>query len=331
MGTGRNAVALDRVADRARHRICRRGDRYRPQALARAQAAARGRIRDHRLRDAGAAAGAGLGADGAARRQGRAGDARFASRCSFAQTIARLEDEIRELAGEDFNIGSPKQLGEILFDKMSLRRREAHQDRRLEHRRRRARGAGGRRPRAAAQGSRLAAAGQAEEHLYRRAAHLHPSRDGPRAHLLRARRHHDGAALVGRAEFAEHPGAHSRRAAPSARPSWPDKGKKLISADYSQIELRVLAHMADTPTLRQAFADGLDIHAMTASRDVRRADRRHGPRHPAPRQGDQFRHHLRHLLGRARRPARHRPGARPAPTSRPISSASPASATTWRR
>jgi DNA polymerase-1 len=39
---------------------------------------------------------------------------------SFAQSLARLEDEIKELAGEDFNIGSPKQLGEILFDKMSL-------------------------------------------------------------------------------------------------------------------------------------------------------------------------------------------------------------------
>src|SRR6185312_7248998 len=44
-----------------------------------------------------------------------------------------------------------------------------------------------------------------------------------------------------------------------------EPGTKLVSADYSQIELRLLAEVAEVPALRQAFRDGLDIHAMTAS------------------------------------------------------------------
>jgi hypothetical protein len=68
----------------------------------------------------------------------------------------------------------------------------------------------------------------------------------------------------------------------------------------------VLAHIADIPQLKQAFADGLDIHAMTASRCSACRSKGMPIRGAPPRQGDQFRHHLRHFGLRPRQPARHR-------------------------
>ena len=183
---------------------------------------------------------------------------------SFAQSLARLEDEIRELAGEDFNIGSPKQLGEILFDKMSL--------------------LGGRRTKTGAWSTDASALEElaAEGHELPRKVldwrllaklkstytdalptYIHP--ETGRLHTSYAL----AATTTGRLSSLE-PNLQNIPVRTSEgrairKAFVPDKGKRLISADYSQIELRVLAHMADTPTLRQAFADGLDIHAMTAS------------------------------------------------------------------
>jgi len=183
---------------------------------------------------------------------------------SFAQTIARLEDEIRALAGEEFNIGSPKQLGEILFDKMSL--------------------PGGRRTKTGAWSTDAAALEElaVQGHDLPRKVldwrllaklkstytdalptYIHP--ETGRVHTTYAL----AASTTGRLSSVEPNLQNIPVRTPEGRAIRKafvaEKGKKLISADYSQIELRVLAHMADTPTLRQAFADGLDIHAMTAS------------------------------------------------------------------
>jgi len=183
---------------------------------------------------------------------------------SFGQTIARLEDEIRDLAGEDFNIGSPKQLGEILFDKMSL--------------------SGGRRTKTGAWSTDAAALEElaAEGHELPRKvlewrvlaklkstytdalpAYIHP--ETGRVHTSYALAATTTGRLSSQDPNLQNIPVRTAEGRAIRKAFVPEKGKKLISADYSQIELRVLAHMADTPTLRQAFADGLDIHAMTAS------------------------------------------------------------------
>lgn len=193
-------------------------------------------------------------------------DRQILSRLSgeLAQKAAAFEDEIYELAGERFNIGSPKQLGDILFGKMGL--------------------AGGSKTKTgqwstsaqvledlAAQGEPLPRKIVDWRQLTKLKStytdalpgYVHP--ETKRVHTSYSM----AATTTGRLSSSEpnlqnipvrNPEGRKIRTAFISTP-----GHKLLSADYSQIELRVLAHVADIPQLRQAFADGVDIHAMTAS------------------------------------------------------------------
>ena len=183
---------------------------------------------------------------------------------AFAQKMAGLEDEIHELAGERFNVASPKQLGEILFDKFSL--------------------AGGKRGKTGAYGTGadvledLAAEGHdlpARVLDWRQVAKLKSTyTDALQDHINpETGRVHTSYVIAG---------ANTGRLA-STDPNLQNipvrteegrrirtafvagPGHKLVSLDYSQIELRILAHVAGIDSLRQAFRDGHDIHAMTAS------------------------------------------------------------------
>ncbi len=182
----------------------------------------------------------------------------------FAQKMAQLEESIYKLAGEKFNLGSPKQLGEILFEKMSL--------------------SGGRKTKTGAWSTdadvleELAAQGHdlPKEILdWRQLSKLKSTYTDALPNFVNSRtgRIHTSYALAstttGRLSSNDpnlqnipirtQEGREIRTAFVAA------KGMKLISADYSQIELRLLAHIADIPALKKAFAEGLDIHAMTAS------------------------------------------------------------------
>ncbi len=193
-------------------------------------------------------------------------DRQILSRLSgeLAQGAARLEDEIFTLAGERFTIGSPKQLGDILFGKMGLEGGTKTKT--------------GQWSTSASVLEDLAAAGfelprkivdwrqlTKLKSTYTDAlpGYVHPQ----------TKRVHTSYSLAstttGRLSSSE-PNLQNipvrtaeGRKIRTAFISTP--GHKLISADYSQIELRVLAHVADIPQLTQAFADGVDIHAMTAS------------------------------------------------------------------
>ncbi len=182
----------------------------------------------------------------------------------FAKNQTALEKDIHKLAGENFNIGSPKQLGDILFGKFGL--------------------PGGKKTKTGAWSTDVdvlegvAAEGHdiARKVLdWRQLAKLRGTYTDALPNYIHPKtgRVHTSYAMAststGRLASSDpnlqnipirtEEGRRIRQAFVAA------KGCQLISADYSQIELRLLAHIADIPELKKAFADGLDIHAMTAS------------------------------------------------------------------
>jgi DNA polymerase-1 len=193
-------------------------------------------------------------------------DRQILSRLSgeLAQGAARLEEEIYQLIGERINIGSPKQLGDILFGRMGL--------------------PGGSKTKTGqwSTSAQLLEDLAAEGHelprkivdwrqltklksTYTDALPGFINPDTKRVHTSYAL----AATTTGRLSSSD-PNLQNIpvRTAEGRKIRTAfitDKSHRLVSADYSQIELRVLAHVAEIPQLRQAFADGADIHAITAS------------------------------------------------------------------
>jgi len=204
-----------------------------------------------------------------ARMEGRgiAIDRQMLSRLSgdFAQRAAGLEAFAHELAGEKFNLGSPKQLGDILFGKMGLPGGTKTKTGAW------ATGAGVLEDLADKEGVPLAKVILDWRGLtklmgtYTDALPTYINARTGRVHTTYSQH----SVLTGRLSSNDpnlqnipvrtEDGRKIRKAFVAS------PGHKLISADYSQIELRVLAHIADIQALKDAFEEGLDIHAMTAS------------------------------------------------------------------
>ncbi|MGC0223940.1 DNA polymerase I [Pseudooceanicola nitratireducens] len=182
---------------------------------------------------------------------------------AFAQKMAALEAEIHELAGESFNVGSPKQLGEILFDKMGLE--------------------GGKKGKtgAYATGADILEDLATEHDLparvldwrqlsklkstYTDALQDHINPETGRVHTSYVQTGANTGRLASTDPNLQNIPVRSEEGRRIREAFVAPQGRKLLSLDYSQIELRILAHIADIPALKQAFEDGQDIHAATAS------------------------------------------------------------------
>ena len=181
----------------------------------------------------------------------------------FARRIADLEVEIHQDAGQEFNVGSPKQLGEILFDKLGLK--------------------GGKKTKTGGYSTDsgvlepLALEHQIVQKVldWRGLSKLKSTYTDALVTQInpQTKRVHTSYSMVGaqtgrlsstdpnlqNIPIRTAEGRRIREAFVAA------PGCKLISLDYSQIELRLVAEIADLDALKKAFLDGLDIHAMTAS------------------------------------------------------------------
>jgi len=181
----------------------------------------------------------------------------------FAQKMAALEFEIHELAGRSFNLGSPKQLGEILFDEMSM--------------------PGGKKGKTGAYATGVDILEElAMEHVlpgrvldWRQLSklkstytdalqeHIHP--ETGRVHTSYSIAGTSTGRLASTDPNLQNIPIRSEDGRKIREAFVADTGNSLVALDYSQIELRILAHIADIGTLKQAFADGIDIHSLTAS------------------------------------------------------------------
>jgi DNA polymerase-1 len=181
----------------------------------------------------------------------------------FAIEIGRLEGDIHALAGQEFTVGSPKQLGDILFDKLGYKGGK--------------KGKSGQYSTDVSVLEKLAAEGApiARKVLeWRQLAKLKSTYTDALQEAINPAtgRVHTSYSLVGAQTGRLSSTDPNLQNIPirtaigrQIREAFvPEPGNVLLAADYSQIELRLAAHMADVDTLKQAFAQGEDIHARTA-------------------------------------------------------------------
>tara|TARA_R110002167_G_scaffold364821_2_gene587571 strand:- start:67205 stop:70024 length:2820 start_codon:yes stop_codon:yes gene_type:complete len=186
----------------------------------------------------------------------------------FAQKMAGLEDEIQQLAGRKFNVASPKQLGEILFDELSLEMPD------------------GKKPSTGKTGAYSTGVDVLEDlatihdlprrildwrqlaklkSTYTDALQEHINPETGRVHTSYSIAGANTGRLASTDPNLQNIPVRSEEGRRIREAFIADEGKVLVSLDYSQIELRILAHVARIDALKQAFMDGVDIHAQTAS------------------------------------------------------------------